>query len=168
MSANRLVAVLDPNPGERILEVGPGTGHYTLAVAARIGPEGRLQVLDVRQSFLDHTIARARRRGYDNVLATRGSGAALPFPDRSFDAAYLVSVLGEIPDPTAALAELRRVLKPGGRLVIGEILLDPDFPRFGWLVELASARGLRLERRAGSTLAYFARFTPAEEPRSCR
>jgi ubiquinone/menaquinone biosynthesis C-methylase UbiE len=168
MTANRLVAVLAPSPGERILEVGPGTGRYTVPVAARIGPEGRLQVLDVRQSFLDHTIARARRRGYGNVVATRGSGAALPFPDRSFDAAYLVSVLGEIPDPTAALAELRRVLKPGGRLVIGEILLDPDFPRFGWLVGQARAHGLLLERRTGSALAYFARFTPAEQPRWCK
>ena len=89
-----------------------------------------------------------------------GERRLLPFPDRSFDAAYLVSVLGEIPDPAAALAELRRVLKPGGRLVIGEIFLDPDFPRFGWLVEQALARGLRLERRSGSTLAYFAEFRP--------
>ncbi len=105
-------------------------------------------------------MAEARRRGYSNVLATRGSGAALPFPDRRFDAAYLVSVLGEIPEPAAALAELRRILKPGGRLVIGEICLDPDFPRFGWLVEEALARGLRLERRSGSTLAYFAEFRP--------
>jgi ubiquinone/menaquinone biosynthesis C-methylase UbiE len=72
----------------------------------------------------------------------------------------MVSVLGEIPDPAAALRELRRVLKPEGRLVIGEILLDPDFPMLGWLVRQAPAQGLRLERRSGSRLAYFAEFRP--------
>lgn len=168
LTKGRLVRLLAPRPGERILEVGPGTGRYTLSVAARIGPGGRLSILDVRQSFLDHTVERARRGGYRNVVATVGEGGALPYPDRSFDAAYLVSVLGEIPDTAAALRELRRVLKPEGRLLIGEILVDPDFPRLGWLVGQARAQGLHLERRDGSTLAYFATFTPAEQPRSCR
>jgi ubiquinone/menaquinone biosynthesis C-methylase UbiE len=153
-----LVGILAPRPGERILELGPDTGYYTLLVAARIGPEGTLEILDVRQGFLDHTIERARRSGHRNVVATCGDARSLPYPDGSFDAAYLVSVLGEIPDPPAALRELRRVLKPEGRIVVGEIFIDPDFPRFRWIVKQAVAAGLRLGRRTGTPLAYFAEF----------
>lgn len=153
-----LLEILEPAAGEHILELGPGTGYYTLPVAARLEPGGVLEILDVRQSFLDHTVQRARRRGLANVVPTLGDGGSLPYPDSRFDAAYLITVLGEIPDPEAALGELRRVLKPAGRLVVGEIFIDPDFPRLAWLVRRARAAGLRLERRTGSRVGYFARF----------
>jgi ubiquinone/menaquinone biosynthesis C-methylase UbiE len=156
-----LLEVLDPRPGERILELGPGTGYYTLPVAARLQPEGTLEILDIRPSFLDYTMERARRAELANVIPTQGDGGSLPYTDGGFDAAYLVSVLGEIPDPQAALVELCRVLKPGGRLVVGEIFIDPDFPRLGWLLRRARAAGLFFQRRTGSPLGYFARFTPA-------
>jgi ubiquinone/menaquinone biosynthesis C-methylase UbiE len=153
-----LLKILEPAPGERILEVGPGTGYYTLPVAARLRPGGVLEVLEVRQSYLDHTLERARKAGLANVLPRLGDGAHLPYPSGRFDAAYLVTVLGEIPDPQAALRELRRVLKSGGRLVVGEIFIDPDFPRLAWLVRRARAAGLMLDRRIGTPVAYFARF----------
>lgn len=163
ITRRRLLAILDAAPGERMLEIGPGTGYYTLPVAARLGPTGALDVLDMRQRYLDHTTRRAQGAGLTNVNATLGNGAALPYPDDCFDAAYLITVLGEIPDPQAALGELRRVLKPHGRLVIGEILIDPDFPTFGWLVKHAAAAGLKFERRIGGPLGYFARFSHAAE-----
>jgi SAM-dependent methyltransferase len=153
-----LLEILEPARGERILEVGPGTGFYTLPVAARLEPGGVVEILDVRQSFLDRTVERARRRGLANVVPTLGDGGQLPYPDSRFDAVYLITVLGEIPDPDAALGELRRVLKPTGRLVVGEIFIDPDFPRLGWLIKRAGAAGLKLERRTGTPLGYFARF----------
>jgi ubiquinone/menaquinone biosynthesis C-methylase UbiE len=153
-----LVEVLAPQLGERILELGPGTGYYTLPVAERIGSQGTLDILDIRQSFLDDALGRACRGGFRNVVATCGDARSLPNPDDSFDAAYLVSVLGEISDQVAALHELQRVLKPDGRLVIGEIFIDPDFPRFAWLVKRSRAAGFRLERRAGTPFAYFAEF----------
>jgi SAM-dependent methyltransferase len=96
------------------------------------------------------------------VVAKLGNGASLPYPEDDFDAAFLVTVLGEIPDPKAALRELRRVLKPTGRLVVGEIFFDPDFSRLGWLVKQAEAAGLRFERRSGPRSAYLARFRPEE------
>jgi ubiquinone/menaquinone biosynthesis C-methylase UbiE len=155
-----LLEILQPEPGERILEVGPGTGYYTLAVASRLRPHGVVEILDVRPSFLDHTMARADREGLVNVVATLGDGVRLPFPAARFDAAYLVTVLGEIPEPEAALRELRRVLKPSGRLVVWEIFFDPDFPRLSWLVAGARAAGFRLVERSGTRFAYFAKFTP--------
>ena len=160
ITRKRLLEVLEPTTGERVLEVGPGTGYYTLPVAARLAPEGTLEIVDVRQRFLDHTTTRARAAGLTNVIPALAGGGSIPFPDGCFDAAYLITVLGEIPDPEAALVELRRVLKPTGRLVVGEIFIDPDFPTLGRLVEQAAAAGLLLERRVGTSLAYFARFTP--------
>lgn len=142
-----------------MLEVGPGTGYYALPVAARLEPTGVLEILDVRRRFLDHTVRRARSRGLTNVVPKLGDGRSLPYPDRSFDAAYLITVLGEIADPEVALAELHRVLKPAGRLVVGEILIDPDFTTLRWLVRHARAAGLLLERRTGTPLGYFARFS---------
>jgi len=114
----RLREALEPRPGERVLEVGPGTGYYALEVAEWIGPNGRLDVFDLQPEMLDHTMHRAAERGLENVVATQGDATNLPYDDGTFDAAYLVTVLGEIPDQDAALRELRRVLKPGGRLVV--------------------------------------------------
>lgn len=157
----RLAEALEPRPGERMLEVGPGTGYYTLDVAEALGPAGRLDILDVQQEMLDHTMRAAGRRGLDNLHPVRGDATALPYSDASFDAAYLVTVLGEIPDQQAALRELRRVLAPTGRLVVGEVLLDPHVVTFGRLRERTAAAGLRYERRSGGRLGYFARFVPA-------
>src|SRR2546423_145171 len=115
----RLIEALSPSPGERILEIGPGTGHYSLEVAERLDG-GRLDVFDIQQDFLDHTVTAGRKRGLANIEPTTGDARHLSYEDESFDGAYLVTVLGEIPDQDVALRELHRVLVPGGRLVVGE------------------------------------------------
>jgi ubiquinone/menaquinone biosynthesis C-methylase UbiE len=160
ITRSRLRQALSPTVGERILEVGPGTGYYTLPVADWLGPEGTLEVLDVQPEMLEHTTGAARERGLENVLATRGDARSLPYEDGRFDAAYLVTVLGEIPDQDAALRELARVIRPGGRLVVGELFGDPHFVRLSALQERAQRAGLRLDGRIGGRLGYFARFTP--------
>lgn len=152
----RLRDVLAPQPGERVLEVGPGTGYYTLDVAGWVLPGGRVDIFDIQPEMLEHTMRRARERGIDNIVATEGDAQSLPYPDATFDGAHLTTVLGEIPDQDAALRELARVLKPGGRLVVGELFGDPHWVSPGTLRRRAEAAGLRFERRSGSPLGYFA------------
>jgi ubiquinone/menaquinone biosynthesis C-methylase UbiE len=155
----RLREALAPQPGERLLEVGPGTGYYSLPVADWLGADGRLDLFDLQQEMLDHTLGRAREYGLDTrMVATQGDAQALPYGDGEFDGAYIVCALGEIPDQDAALRELARVVKPGGRVVVGELAGDPHMVTTGALRRRADAAGLAFERRVGSPLGYFARL----------
>jgi ubiquinone/menaquinone biosynthesis C-methylase UbiE len=161
ITRERLRSILEPLPGERILEVGPGTGYYSLPVASWIAPAGRLDVLDVQQEMLDHTLRRAGEQSIENIAPTRADARQMPYPDDSFDAAYLVTVLGEIPDQVAALRELRRVVKPEGRIVVGELFGDPHMVTHAALRDRANAAGLRVERKLGGPLWHFTRLQPA-------
>jgi ubiquinone/menaquinone biosynthesis C-methylase UbiE len=150
--------ILEPKPGERVLEVGPGTGYYTLDAAEWVKPDGQVDILDLQEEMLDHTMRVAGERGLSNVTPTQSDATAMPYEDGTFDAAFLVTVLGEIPDQDAAIRELARVLKPGGRLVVGELLGDPHYVRLAPMRLRAAAAGLNYERRVGNALGYFARF----------
>jgi protein-L-isoaspartate O-methyltransferase len=158
ITRDRLRGILEPQPGERVLEIGPGTGYYTLDLAEWVGDDGTIEIFDIQQEMLDHTIRRARERGLANVKPTRGDAQDLGWDDDSFDAAILITVLGEIPDQDGALRELARVLKAGGRMVVGELLGDPHYVRLAPMRLRASGAGLGYERRVGNALGYFARF----------
>jgi len=150
--------MLCPESGQRVLEVGPGTGYYSLHTAQWLEPEGSLDILDIQQEMLDHTMRRAREMGISNIVPTRGEAQALPYPDGHFDSAYLVATLGEVPDQERVLRELRRVLKRDGRMVVGEVLLDPHRVSLDKLRRLAEAAGLEHERTLKGRLGYFATF----------
>lgn len=160
-SPDRLVAILEPQEGERILEVGPGLGLHALPVAASLNPGGLLAAVDVQHEMLANLRRRVARAGVANVAAIQADAHALPYPARTFDAAYLIGVLGEIHDGSAALDELRRVLKPGGRLVVGEVLVDPDYVPLRSLERTARHAGFLVERVQGPRFSYFALLRPA-------
>ena len=164
ITRERLREILEPLPGERLLEVGPGTGYYALPVAEWLSPGGRLDVLDVQQEMLDHTLGRAEEHSIDNITPTLADARKLPYPDASFDGAYLVTVLGEIPDQDAALRELRRVVKRKGRIVVGELFGDPHMVTQRRLAERAEAAGLRVDRALGGALWHFTRLHAALQP----
>src|SRR5690348_13402835 len=93
----RLLEALEPQPGERLLEIGPGTGYYTFELAGSVDG-GRVEIFDLQQEMLDHVMRAASDRGVANVAPTRGDAQALPYEAHSFDGAVLICVLGEIPD----------------------------------------------------------------------
>jgi len=152
---------LVPQPGETILEVGPGTGYYSLDVAGALAPGGTLHIFDLQQEMLDHTMRRAGEAGLTNVVPRQGDARELPYDDDTFDAALIVTVLGEIPDQERALAELGRVLKPGGRLVVGELFGDPHMVTEGALRDRGARAGLDFERRVGPPVGYFGVLHPS-------
>jgi ubiquinone/menaquinone biosynthesis C-methylase UbiE len=156
VTRERLRAALEPRPGEQVLEVGPGTGYYTLEAASWLAPGGTLHIYDLQQEMLDHTLRRAAAAAVGNIEARQGDARSLPYADAAFDAAYLVAVLGEIPDQDAALRELARVLKPGGRLVVGELFGDPHMVTGRRLRERAGRARLRFARRVGPPFGFFA------------
>jgi ubiquinone/menaquinone biosynthesis C-methylase UbiE len=158
ITRDRLREVLGPAPGERILEIGPGTGYYTLDMADWTGPQGTVEIFDLQQDFLDHTMRRAAERGLENVIPTQGDATRLPYEDSSMDAVVLTAVLGEIPDRRAALREIRRVLKPEGRLVVGELFGDPHFTTLASLRRQGTEARMSYEHHSGNRLAYFARL----------
>ena len=159
VTRDRLRAVLVPQRGERVLEIGPGTGYYTFEMADWVGPEGRVEIFDVQQEFLDHVMRGSGERA--NIVPTQGDATELPYEDGSMDAVVLTAVLGEIPDPGAALQEIRRVLRPGGRLVVGELFGDPHFTTLGSLRRQSGEAGLSYQNHSGNWFAYFARLAPA-------
>ncbi len=160
ITRDRLRSVLRPEPGERVLEIGVGVGYYTLDMAEWVGPEGTIEIFDLQQEFLDHVGKRASERGLANISPTQGDATALPYEDDSVDAVVLTAVLGEIPDPVAALRQVQRVLKPSGRLVVGELFGDPHFTTQAALERQGAAAGLRFDECSGNWFGYFARLAP--------
>lgn len=160
-SPSGLISVLRPRSGERILEIGPGIGIHALPVAALLLPDGVLDALDVQAEMVAALERSAADRGLRNVVATRGDAQRLPYQDETFDAVYLMSVLGEVPDAAAALHEVWRVLKPDGRVVFGEVVIDPDFISLPKLREMAAAAGLGFERSSGLPFLYLGVFRRA-------
>jgi len=146
-------------PGDTVLELGPGPGYFTIEAARLVGPEGRVVCVDVQPGMVEVLAERLRRERAERARSIVGDATRLPLADRSIDAAFLVFVLGEIPDRPAALAELRRVLKPGGVLSVMETLTDSDYQLEASVTDLCRAFGFtELDRRA-QRLGYARCFT---------
>lgn len=142
------------SPGMTVLEVGPGSGAYTIAAARIVGDEGRLVTLDIEPKMIERVERRAHAEGIANIEARVGSAHDLEFPDGTFDLIYMIAVIGEIPEPEKAMREFHRVLSPSGTLVFSEVLFDPDYPRARTLIRRANATGFRLKKRIGSFFYY--------------
>jgi ubiquinone/menaquinone biosynthesis C-methylase UbiE len=161
ITRERLRSVLAPQPGERLLEIGVGTGYYSCDLAEWVAPEGTLELFDLQQEFLDHVMRAAGERGLSNLTPNRGDATRLPYGNGSIDGVVLTAVLGEIPDGDAALREIRRVLKPDGRLVVGELFGDPHFTTRASLERMGAEAGLALGEHSGNWFGYFARLAPS-------
>lgn len=167
-SADLLLGRVGVERGWNVLDVGCGPGRVAVAAGERVGPEGRVIALDVQARMIEATRRRAEARGVETVetlLAGAGTGAL----DRhlratageggsggpgTFHAAFLVTVLGEIPHRHAALAEIHRALAPGGVLSVTELLPDPHFQSRRRVRRLAAATGFEVGELFGYRGAY--------------
>jgi ubiquinone/menaquinone biosynthesis C-methylase UbiE len=148
-------------PGETVLELGPGPGAFTVDAARRVGPQGRLIAVDIQPEMIVQVEARVRQAGLSNVETHVASAYELPLEDASVDRAFLVTVLPEIPDPVRGLREIGRVLKPGGVFSSTEEFLDPDYPRRQTTIAWARAAGFELAECHGSWWVYTLNFRKA-------
>jgi ubiquinone/menaquinone biosynthesis C-methylase UbiE len=141
--------------GMTLLEVGCGTGLFTVEMARMLGDQGLVHAVDVQPSMIEKTRARMTGAGVAHMVQLHHVGVYdLPFADDTIDLAVLISTLGEVPDKPAALSELRRVLKPGARLGITEELLFTTYQLGGSARRWAEDAGFRFLAKTGSPLCY--------------
>jgi len=117
--------------GDRVLDIGSGSGTDALICARLAGPEGRVYALDMTAEMRAKLQAAAKAAGAGNIEVLEGDAEAIPLPDASVDVVTSNGVLNLVPDKSRAIAEIHRVLRPGGRLQIADIALSrPVAERF--------------------------------------
>ena len=146
-------------PGDIVLEIGPGKGSYTKAVARKILPEGKLYAIDIQQPILDRLQERLDAENITNVYPKLDDAYNLSFEDESVDIIFAIACLPEIPEPVKALKEFKRVLKPNGVISFSELFLDPDYPLRKTEKKWAKQAGLKLKAGFGNWFTYQLNFS---------
>jgi SAM-dependent methyltransferase len=154
---NRASVIIDRSdvrPGMTVLDLGCGPGRLTVPLAQRVGTQGAVVAVDFQEGMLDRAREKARTANITNVQFLRAAAGTGHLGRDRFDRAFLVTVLGEIPDRDAALTEVFEALKPGGLLSVTEVVFDPHFQTRGSVARRAATAGFRETGRHGSRLAF--------------
>jgi len=149
---------MELKPGMIVVEIGPGKGSYTMAVAERVRPTGRVYAVDIQESVVERLKARIEREGVTNVYPKIDDVYALSFEDSSVDRVLAIAVLPEIPKPVKALREFHRILKPDGLICLSELLPDPDYPLRRTEKRWADETGFELKSEFGNLFVYQLNF----------
>lgn len=124
-----LLAMAAPAAGERVLDVACGTGLVAFEAARAVGPDGRVFGIDLSGQMVDAARLQSSKKALSNVGFARMDAESLALPDASFDLALCALGLMYLPDPERALREMRRVLRPGGRMALA---VWGERSRCGW------------------------------------
>lgn len=122
-----IVENLDLEPGMMVLDIGCGPGRVAVPIAKRVA-DGVVVAVDIQPGMLKQAQEKARREAVSNIRFVQAGAGEGKLERNHFDSALLVTVLGEIPDRTAALSEIFTALKPGGTLSVTEMILDSRSP----------------------------------------
>jgi ubiquinone/menaquinone biosynthesis C-methylase UbiE len=146
LTAARLVELAAPQPGERVLDAGTGTGHAALAAAKTVGPEGAVVGIDISPGMLTHARRKADELGLLNVEFREGDAQNPSFPSAAFDAILSASVIWYLPSPAEAVRNWKRLLKPGGRMIFSTFGPENNVPLAGLFDNHLAAFGLKNPR----------------------
>jgi len=147
--------------GMQVLDLGCGSGAFTPFIARIVGEKGKVYALDIQADMLrqlERKLARPENKDIKNIKLIEGNAYELPFDNGSIDLVNMVTVLQEIPDRNRALAEVKRVLKPGGLFAVTELFPDPDYPWKSTTIKLGEAAGFAVDEVGGNFFNYTARF----------
>jgi ubiquinone/menaquinone biosynthesis C-methylase UbiE len=152
LSPERLQQRLPLSPELTVLEIGAGGGYYAQPLSRLVR---RFIALDLQAAML----RRLRQKAVGgHVLLVQADATELPLAERSIDLVLAITVLGEVPSAESTIAEVRRVLRPGGVLSVSEHWPDPDFLSFARVNALCGRRGLQLQAKYGGRFNYTAIF----------
>jgi ubiquinone/menaquinone biosynthesis C-methylase UbiE len=157
-SARVIMQHLDLRPGMKVLDFGCGPGRLTIPVAKQIGPKGEVIAYDLQSGMLHRTQEKAQAASLNNIRCLQAESGPHQLGRNHYDRALLVTVLGEIPDRAAALAEIFAALKPGGLLSVTEVIADPHFQRQSTVRQFAAAAGFKERSYFGHRLSYTLHF----------
>jgi len=145
-------------PGDIVVELGPGKGSYSIGVAKRIEPNGKLYAIDIDQKILDRLQKRLHEENITNIIPKKDDAYLLDFEDESVDIIFAVACLPEIPKPIEVLKEFKRILRPHGRISLCELFIDPDYPLRSTERKWADAAGLEVKGEFGNWFSYQLNF----------
>lgn len=116
-------------PGETVLDIGSGAGFDSLIAARQVAPDGRVIGIDMTDAMLEKAVEGARQMGLTNVEFRKGLAEELPAEDESIDVVISNGVINLCPDKEVVMREVHRVLKPGGRFQIADIIVHREVPQ---------------------------------------
>ncbi|MGY5874708.1 MAG: methyltransferase domain-containing protein [Candidatus Thorarchaeota archaeon] len=150
-----IVEAIDCKPGMTVIEIGCGSGFYTIAVAKAVQPDGLVYAVDIQEGMLEKLRTRMKQEGVENITPILADAEGnIPLEDGIADAVFSVTVVPEIPDPVKALVQIKRLMKDDGIFADSELLLDPDYPRRSTVIKWAKEAGLTLDRQMGNAFRY--------------
>ena len=119
----------DLAPGETVVDIGCGAGFDSLIAARQVGPTGRVIAVDMTEAMREKARSGARELRFDHVEVREGFAESLPVADGTIDVVISNGVINLCPDKQAVFREMYRVLKPGGRIQVGDIVVHKEVPQ---------------------------------------
>jgi ubiquinone/menaquinone biosynthesis C-methylase UbiE len=156
--ARQIIQHLALEPGMKVIDVGCGPGRLTIPVAQHIGPAGEVTAFDIQPEMLQRVRAKALAKNLDNIRFIQGAAGDAKLGHSQYDRALLVTVLGEIPDQKAAMADIFDSLKSGGLLSVTEVIADPHFQRRTSLTRTANSAGFTEKDFFGNRISFTINF----------
>lgn len=150
-----IIDAIQAKPGMTVIEIGCGSGFYTVAVAKAIQPDGFVYAVDIQEGMLNKLKVRMEREGVENIIPILADAeGTIDLDDGIADAVFSVTVLPEIPDPVLALVQIKRLLNEDGIYADAELIMDPDYPMKRTVRKWADKAGFIQVNQIGNRVSY--------------